>query len=163
MKILLITNYWHPYNNSGTFRWLYFSKYIKFDVLTSRKPKRSFQDESIPVFRHDIRIFRIGGNLPAFISGWILSINSLRYLRAYNIFIFTSPPESLIFGAYFLQLLGKKVVIDLRDKIDRPNQPNKFLNFIYNFFYKRMKNRIVSMNFFDENASGVIRNGTDYI
>ena len=154
MKILLITNYWKPWNSPGTFRWLQMSKYIDFDVLTSRKPIGAFYDETLP--SSNSMVFRYGYNLYAFLSGLYLSFRAL--FRKYDLFIFTSPPESLIVGAYIFQRLGRKVILDMRDTIDRPFQKLKILIPIYKFFYKRIKEKTVSFQFFDETAK-VVRSG----
>jgi len=154
MKILLITNYWKPWNSPGTFRWLQMSKYIDFDVLTSRKPIGAFYDETLP--SSNSMVFRYGYNLYAFLSGLYLSFRAL--FRKYDLFIFTSPPESLIVGAYIFQRLGRKVILDMRDTIDRPFQKLKILIPIYKFFYKRVKSKTVSFQFFDKTAR-VVRSG----
>jgi len=99
-KRLLITHYWYPFNNSGTFRWLNLARHIDFDVLTSKKPRKEFYDETIP--RRGRRVFRYGSRLPAVLSGLYLSFRTL--FKRYDTYIITSPPESLIIGAFILQL-----------------------------------------------------------
>ncbi len=154
--ILVVTNYWHPWNNSGAFRWLHLSKYIDFSVLTSKKPQ-GFYDETMPKGRYN-RIYRYGRGLPAVLSGLYLSVVSV-FIRA-DKYVYTCPPESLLFGAYVNQLLGRRVYVDMRDKIDRHTQPNKWLVPIYQWLYKKMKNVCVCMQFFDW-TKPVIRHGYD--
>jgi len=154
MRILLITNYFKPWNSPGCFRWLQMSKYIDFDVLTSRKPIGAFYDETLPP--SNSMVFRYGYNLYAVCSGLYLSFRAL--FRKYDLFIFTSPPESFIVGAYILQRLGRRVILDMRDTTDRPFQKLKILIPIYKFFYKRVKEKTVSFQFFDETAK-VVRSG----
>ena len=154
MRILLVTNYWKPWNSPGTFRWLQLSKYIDFDVLTSRKPRGGMYDETLPA--SNAMVFRYGYNLYTVLSGLWLSFRAL--FRKYDLYIFTAPPEVFIIGAYILQRLGRRVILDMRDTIDRPFQKLKILIPIYRFFYKRVKNKTVSFQFFDEDAK-VVRSG----
>ena len=158
MKILIITNYWKPWNTPGTMRWLQLSKYIDFDVLTSRKPRKGFYDETLPA--SDTVVFRYGWNLYAVLSGLWLTFRAL--FRKYDLYIFTSPPESFIVGAWILQRLGRRVILDIRDTIDRPFQKLKIMIPVYRFFYKRVKNKTVSFQFFDETAK-VVRSGYEVI
>ena len=157
MKILLITNYWYPWNTSGTFRWLHLSKYIDFDVLTSKKPNKGFYDETLPSGKYN-RLYHYGHNIPAFLSGIYLSIIAV-FIRA-DKYIYTCPPETLLFGAWINQKLGRKVYVDMRDKIDRDTQPHRWSIPIYQWFYKRIKNVCVCMRFFDPEKR-VIRHGYD--
>ena len=157
MKILLITNYWYPWNTSGTFRWLHLSKYIDFDVLTSKKPNKGFYDETLPSGKYN-RLYHYGHNIPAFLSGIYLSIIAV-FIRA-DKYIYTCPPETLLFGAWINQKLGRKVYVDMRDKIDRDTQPHRWSIPIYQWFYKRIKNICVCMRFFDPEKT-VIRHGYD--
>ena len=156
MKILIIANYWRPWNTPGTFRWLQMSKYIDFDVLTSRKPRGGMYDETLP--GSSTRVFRHGYNLYAVLSGLYLSFRALFY--KYDLYIFTSPPEVFIIGAYIFQRLGRRVILDMRDKIDRDNQKLKFMVPVYRFFYKRIKEKVVSFQFLD-NGAQVVRSGYD--
>ena len=157
MRILLITNYWHPWNTSGTFRWLHLSKYIDFDVLTSKKPCIGFCDETLPNAKYN-RLFRFGSNLPAVLSGIYLAFISV-FIRA-DKYVYTCPPETLLIGAWINQKLGRKVYVDMRDKIDRHTQVHKWLIPIYQWLYKRIKNVCVCMRFFDE-SKPMIRHGYD--
>ena len=157
-NILVITNYWHPWNNSGTFRWLHLSKYIDFDVLTSKRPGKGFYDDTM--FETNTKIYRYGNRLPAFLSGLYLSIISW-FIRA-DKYVYTSPPETLLVGAWVNQMLGREVYVDIRDKIDRGHQRHKWLIPIYQWLYKRIKNVCVCMQFFDKNKP-VIRHGYDDI
>jgi len=144
---LLITNYWYPYNNSGTFRWLHFGEQMDFDVLTSRKPKGSFKDITIP--NPEKKVIRFGKDYPAALWGLIAPFKALFRNNGYKWYIVTSPPESLLIGAYLMQLAGKKVLVDMRDAINRDRQPLKFMIPIYRFFYKRMKHVVVAWKFID--------------
>ena len=154
MKILLVTNYFSPWNTPGTMRWLQLSRYLDIDVLTSKKPRGGMFDETLP--RSNSRVFRYGSGLYAFLSGMLLTVFAL--FRRYDLFIFTSPPESLIIGAYIHQKLGRRVILDMRDMTDLPFQKLKILIPIYKFFYKRVKEKTVSFQFFDETAQ-VVRSG----
>jgi hypothetical protein len=154
MRTLLITNYWSPWNTPGTMRWLQLSKYIDFDVLTSRKPRGGIYDETLPA--SNATVFHYGYNLYAILSGLWLTFRAI--FRKYDLYIFSSPPESFIIGAYILQRLGRRVILDMRDTIDRPFQKLKVMIPIYRFFYKRIKEKTVSFQFFDETAK-VVRSG----
>lgn len=154
-KIILITNYWRPWNTAGTFRWLHLSKYIEFDVLTSKRPLKGICDETIPNFREGQRIIHIGRCFPAFLSGLFLSVVSW-FVRS-DIYVYSSPPETLIIGAWISQMMGRKTILDLRDKINRPDK-NSWFRPIYEFIYRRIKNKVVTMSHFDEKAK-LIRHG----
>lgn len=156
MKILIITNYWKPWNTSGTMRWLQLSKYIDFDVLTSRKPRGGFYDETLP--GSSARVYRYGWNLYACLSGCYLACRAL--LRKYDLYIFTTPPESFIAAAWVFQKLGRRVILDVRDRIDRKNQKLKFMILIYHWFYRKVKEKVVSFQFLDNEAE-VVRSGYD--
>ena len=153
---MLITNYWWPYNVDSTFRWLEFAQYIDFDVITSKKPKRGFYDETIP---------RRGGNIFSYWSGRSGILWSLAIIRVviskrkdYEIFIFASPPEGLIITAWLLQFFGKKVLLDQRDSFGRETQGVKWLTPVYKWFYRRLKNVVVCMKFIDP-TKPVVRHG----
>ena len=156
MKILVITNYWKPWNTSGTMRWLQLSKYIDLDVLTSRKPKGGFYDETLP--GSSARVYRYGWNLYACISGCYLACRAI--LRKYDLYIFTSPPETFIAAAWIFQTLGRRVILDVRDRIDRKNQKLKFMIFVYHYFYRKINKKVVSFQFLDNEAE-VVRSGYD--
>jgi len=145
---LLITNYWYPWNHSGTFRWVGFGRYLEFDVLTS-KHRKGFYDETINTGKHRVLSVNCFG-FPAVISGFILAIRSL-FLR-YDLYVYTSPPESLLLVAWLQQKLGRKVMVDMRDSVDYPEQPLKFLVPVYRWFAKRIKNKTVSAQFIDPDA-----------
>jgi len=155
--ILLVCNNWYPWNNSGTFRWLHLSQYIDFAVLTTKRPSKGFYDDTMPQGRYT-KLYRHGNMLPAFFGGLYLSICSL-FIRA-DRYIYTSPPETLLFGAWLNQLLGRKVYVDMRDKLDRHTQCHKWAIPFYRWLYKRIKNVCVAMQFFDE-SKPVIRHGYD--
>jgi len=146
MKILLIAHYWHPYNNWGAFRWLNFSRYLDFDVLTTRQPIQSFIDSSLP--DPGKKTFRFGRRLPAIIWGFLASL-LVQFKSGYDVYIFTSPPAMLLLGAYLLQLRGKKVLVDMRDSIDNWCQRSRLLIPFYGFLYRRIKNVTVSWQFID--------------
>jgi len=158
MKILLITNYWYPYSNPGAFRWLGFGRYINFDVLTCTIPSMGYKDLTID--KPTNKAYRIGWKIPAVV--WGLFAPFLALFSQYNLYIITVPPESLLFGAYILQLFGKKVLIDMRDPIDRKEQRLKFLIPIYKFFYKRITNVMVCWKFIDP-SKPVVYHGYDEI
>lgn len=160
--MILITYYWYPWNNPGAFRWLFLSEYLDIDmVITSRKLwKNLFYDETMPLGKAKI-IWRLF-HLPAVLWGIIITpvLIILSIFKRIDRIIFTCPPESLFIPAWILQTLGKKVYVDVRDKIDRPSQPHKWLIPVYNFFYRKLKNVCVTMQFFDP-AKSVIRHGYD--
>lgn len=156
MKILLITNYWHPYNNPGAIRWINFRKFIDFDILTCKIPLKGFKDNTMPFVKS--KVFRFGIKLPAIIWG-IFSLIPALFLK-YDVYIITCPPESLLFTGYILQFLGKKVIIDMRDAIERDEQPYKFLVPFYKFFYNKLKNVFVCWELIDSDKI-VIYHGYD--
>lgn len=156
MKTLLITNYWAPINNAGTIRWWNFSKYLEFDVLTVKKTKGMLD---LSLEERGNNITRIGNfSKIASLNGLLLSFVVL--FKKADVYIFTTPSETLLVGAYILQCLGKKVVVDLRDKIDRAHQPVKVLIPLYIFLYKRIKNIIVTWKLIDPSKT-VIHHGHD--
>jgi hypothetical protein len=160
MKPLLIAYYWYPYNNSGTFRWTNFSRYIDFDVLTTKNPMRSFRDFTMNCWNPYTYVFQFGNKIPAIL--WGLTAPFFALFKKASIYIFTSPPESLIVWAWLFQLMGRKVLVDMRDSIDREAQYFKRLIPIYKFFYKRMKHVVVSYQFLDESKQ-VIYSGYEDI
>ena len=153
MKVLLITNYWYPWNTSGTFRWLQMGRYIDFDVLTSKKPREGFKDETLPFY--DRRVFRFGYSLPAVVSGLYLAIRAI-FIRGYGVYIFTVPPFTMAIGAYILQLLGRRVVIDIRDNGDNKNNHWKLVTKICQYFQNKIKHRTTCMQFMDEQATRIL-------
>lgn len=145
-KTLLVAGYWYPYNNAGTMRWLNFSRYMDFDVLTPSVPTNSMLDYSLPnTNKKTIRMFKM---LPAVLWGVLASIRVL--FMKYDKYIITCPPESLLIGAFLLQLMGRNVVVDMRDSIDRDKQPFKFMVPFYVFLYKKIKNVVVAWQSIDE-------------
>ena len=146
-KVLLISYYWYPYNNSGTFRWVNFGKYISFDVLTIKNPMRCFVDNTIP--NPDKKVIRFGHKIPAVVWGMLAWIRVL-FMQKYDLYIITSPPESLLCSAWIMQLFGKKVLVDMRDAIDRKKQYFRKLIVVYKWFYNRIKNVVVSWQFIDK-------------
>lgn len=156
MKTLLITNYWTPYNDAGTIRWWNFAKYIPLDVLTTRRT-RGLYDETLEERGHNIQRVRNFSNISC-LNGLLLSIHSL-FAKA-DIYVFTTPSETLLLGAWLNQLLGRKVVIDVRDKIDRPHQPVKLLVPLYKWLYQRIKNVVVVDKVVDDTKS-IIQHGHD--
>ena len=142
ISIIVISYYWAPWNNAGTFRWWNFGKFINFDVLTSRRPVNSFHDETIND-NHKVKRF---GKVKAVVWGFLAIFKAGKY----DLYIVTSPPESLLFCAWILQLMGKKVLVDMRDPIYRIRQPLKFMVPVYRFFYNRINNVIVSWKIIDK-------------
>ena len=152
MKTLLIACYWWPFNCSGTFRWYKLSYYVEFDVLTSKNPVMTYSDgfkeESIPL--PDVKAYRIGRKWPSAVWGLVVYFYVLFF--RYELYIFTSPPETLLIGAWILEkIFRKKVVVDMRDKIERKLQPLKFMIPVYKFFYRQMNNVTVAWQFIDPN------------
>lgn len=146
MRPLIVTNYWQPFNNPGTFRWWQFARYIDLDVLTVKKPKGVY-DETLQERGHSVRRIRTFSRI-ACVNGVFLSFRAL-FIKA-DIYVFTIPSETLLIGAYILQRLGKKVIVDVRDKIDRNHQPVKLFIPLYNWLYKRMKNVVVAWKIVDD-------------
>ena len=122
-KILLITNYWYPWNCSGSFRWVHIGEHLEFDVLTCKKPRKGMYDETMPGKNH--RVFRHGRNLPALLFGLFITCFVIFIRKNYQKIIFSSPPESLLIPAWICQKLGSDVYIDVRDDIARKNNTNK--------------------------------------
>jgi len=158
MKILLIAHYWYPWNNWGAFRWMNFGQYIDFDVLTTKQPIQSFVDSSLP--DPGKKTFRFGKKLPAIIWGFLASV-AVQFKR-YDVYIFTSPPAMLLFGAWLLQLRRKKVLVDMRDSINNWCQRASFLVPFYSFLYQRIKNVTVSWRFLDQ-SKPVVYHGYENI
>jgi len=156
MRTLLIANYWTPYNNAGTLRWWNFAKFVDFDVLTVKNTK-GIIDESLEERGNNIERIRNVGRI-ASLNGLLLSI--VACFKKADLYIFTSPPETLLVGAYILQKMGKKVVIDLRDQMDREHQQVKILLPLYKFLYKNIKNVIVTWKMIDP-TKVVIHHGHD--
>ncbi|MFX0134131.1 MAG: hypothetical protein ACFFDN_10855 [Candidatus Hodarchaeota archaeon] len=159
MRLLLVSYYWYPWNTSGAFRWLHLSEFIDIaTVFTSKRPCKGFFDETMPKGRTKfiIRMFQ----LPAALWGFAITPIVFAMSFFYDKIIFTITPESLLFPAWILQICGKVVYVDMRDKIDRHTQPHKWLVPIYQRLYKRIKNVCVTMQCFDE-TKPVIRQGYD--
>ena len=153
MRVLLVTNYFYPWNCSGTMRWLQLGRYLDFSVLTSKKPRKGFRDETLPNVR-ERRVFRHGRNLPAVLSGLYLSW--LAIFRKYDIYIFTIPPFTLSLGAWILERLGRQVVIDVRDNADNKNNHWKLVTKICEYFKERVKHRTTCMQFMDSGATRIL-------
>ena len=151
MKTLLITNYWYPYNHSGTMRWLQFGRYINFDVLTTKKPRGGFKDETLPKPYHR-RVLGYTNNLPATFSGLCLSVTALTR-RRYDVYIYSVPPFSLAVGAWILQTLGRKVVVDVRDNLDNKNNKWNLGNRFCWWIIQKIKYRTTSFQFLDSEAT----------
>ena len=158
MKILLVTQYWYPWNCSGAFRWVHIGEHLDFDVLTSKKPRGAMYDETMPGWNK--RVFRYGSNLPAVLGGLYLSVVALFHRNNYDRIIFTSPPESILIGAWLLQKVHKGVYVDMRDEIGRTTNTNKWriLSPVWRWFYKRLKNR-VAVNEVITEYDQIIRHG----
>lgn len=160
MKTLLIGYYWLPYNNSGTFRWTGFGRHIDFDVLTCRRPLKSKLDECIQTRDRCCSVYKFGGFFPAIVWGlmaplFVFIAPYFSSFKKYDAYVITSPPESLILGAWFLQLLGKNVVVDLRDSIDRERQVWKIFIPVYRFFCGLIRRKTCAYQFIDKSATVV--------
>jgi len=159
MNILLITNYWSPYNSPGTFRWWNFAQFMNMDILTNKKPLGARYDPTIE--GRGNKVYRVSFYCcPAFLAGIFLSVIAWYYRKDYDLFIFTSPPETLLIGAFLLQVSGKKVLVDMRDSIDRPGQPIRILIPFYKWLYGKIKNVIVTWGLIDS-LKPVIHSGHD--
>ena len=154
---LLITPYWFPYNNPGAIRWLKFGEYMDFNVLTSKVPGRGFYDSTIP--HTDKYTIRFGRRLPAFVWG-IMAI--FRTPLNYKTYIISSPPESLLLLAFLLQLIGKNVVVDVRDSIGRKKQSLKIFTPIYRMLYSKIKKVGVAWKLIDKSKE-VIYHGYENV
>ena len=152
MKTLLITPYWYPWNTSGTMRWLHIGQHLDFDVLTSTQPRKGFFDMTLPPgLSHHFICF--GYRWPAVLWG-LAAI--FRIPWKYDSYVITSPPESLLITAFILEkVFRKKVMVDMRDSITRPNQRLKVLNWLYTFVYNRMNHVVVAWHFIDEDKMAV--------
>ena len=156
MKVLLITNYWYPWNTSGTLRWLQIGRYLDFDVLTSKKPRKAFYDETLPgPNRNSRNVYRHFSSIPAILFGFFIIPFVLAH--RYDLYVVTIPPYSLTFVAYILTKLGRKVVVDIRDDF-RKNKNNHWgiLNPIYGWLQKRIKNKTVVFQFIDKDATRIL-------
>jgi hypothetical protein len=83
------------------------------------------------------------------------------FLR-YDVYIISSPPESLLFTAWVLQKLGRKVIVDMRDAITRDNQYYRSLTGLWQWFYVRLQKVIVSSKVIDP-TKPIIYHGYDEI
>jgi len=72
--------------------------------------------------------------------------------------IVTAPPDSLSLVSFVLQLIGKNVYHDQRDDFYRPTTTRRFLIPVWKWCYNRLKNRCVTMKYFDP-KSECIRHG----
>ena len=156
MSILLITNCWTPYNTAGLFRWWNFAKYIDINILTTKK-QRGILDETLE--NRGVKVKRvITFTKIAFFNGLYLSLRSIFYKS--DLYVFTIPSETLLFGAYINQLLGRRVLLDVRDRMDRKTQPVKAFVPIYDWLYRHMKNVVVSWEGIDKTKT-FVRHGHD--
>jgi len=152
VKTLLIANYWYPWNMPGTIRWLQLGKYIDFDVLTSKKPRKAFYDETLPnVNRNNRHIYRHFSNVPAVLWGFLILPYALSF--RYNLYVITIPPFSLSIVAWFLIKMGRQVVLDIRDDLKKnKNNRWKMMNPVYAWLQKRIKYKTCSFQFLDKDA-----------
>jgi len=134
MKTLLITHYWHPHLNAGALRWIGFSHYMCFDVLTCRRPIKGMKDLTMPS-PDERRVFRFGYKLPAVIWGALTLIPAL-WMR-YDVYIITFPPESLLLTAWILKKMGRRVILDQRDDMGRETQYHRKLLPSYEWLLQR--------------------------
>ena len=153
MKTLLITNYWKPWNASGTMRWLQMGRYIDFDVLTTRKPRKGFYDETLPKSRAE-KVIRKFTKWPAVLWGIGIILYGLRL--DYDVYIVTTPPYTLSFLAWLLQTMGCKVVLDIRDNQDNKNNHWKLTAKLCDYFRGKIKHRTTSFQFLDEGATRIL-------
>ena len=158
MKTLIITNYWYPWNHPCTIRWINFGKYMDFDVLTQRVPRSGFKDYTLP--QSGKKVIKFGWKLPAVLWGFLALIPAL--LMRYDSYLITAPPESLIFTAMVLKKLGRKVILDMRDSIERPHAPHKWLRPLWRICYRSVWTKIVAWRLIDANRP-VICHGYDNI
>jgi hypothetical protein len=158
MKTLLVTYYWWPYNTPGALRWVGLGRYLDIDVLTTTKPIFGEVDCTMPFTEK--KVYRLGWMVPAVIWGGLI-LFPLLFMK-YDCYIITSPPESLLFTAWVLQKFGKKVIVDVRDKINRKTQFYKKLIPVYNWFYARCRNIIVSARVVDPKKP-VVYHGYDNV
>ncbi len=115
---------------------------IRLHVLTSRSPRNCQRDKTMPYLFLG-RVFRFGRKLPAILWGLLALIPCIKHRKKYDLFIFTSPPESLILTAWVMQRLGSKVLLDMRDSISRETQPHKRLIRLWEWFYKKINHVVV--------------------
>lgn len=146
MKILVVLNSYWPWNAPGSMRWFELGYYLKFNVFTSRRPRSGFYDDTMVYPGRNRKIFRFSWKLPAILWGLIASFRVL-FRRGYDVYIFSSPPESLLLGAWLCQLIGRKVVVDFRDQIDRERQRHKWAVPIYKWLARRIRNKVVVAKF----------------
>jgi len=119
-------------------------------------------DTSIRAGKYYSGVYKFGAYLPAIVWGLLAPLFAIPLLRRYDTVIITSPPESLLIGAWLLQLLGVNVIVDMRDAIERPNQYFNSLVWIYTYFYNKIKRVIVTYQFIDSRKK-VIYSGYDDI
>jgi len=155
MKILLITNYWRPWNCAGTMRWLQLGRYLDFDVLTQKQPRKGFKDETLPRYDRFHRVFHHFSKLPGICFG--LFIIPFVLARRYDLYIFTIPPFSSAFSAYVLaKLAGRNVMIDTRDNLDGHGNRWPILNKIFWWFGQKIERRTTSFQFLDPGATRIL-------
>jgi len=154
---LLIQTCWYPYNGAGIFRWLNFSKYIDFDILTSKVAPHGFVDYKLPKPSMGKEFLHGSFKKSSWTSVWLIFIGLFK--RNYDVYIFKSPNEILMFGAWFYQLIGRKVVLDSADMIDRTKQPHRWLIPVFTWFYNRIKHKIVCWKFMQMDDEEVIFHG----
>jgi len=158
MRTLLITYYWRPYNNAGAFRWLGFTEHIPLRVLTCRRPLWGMKDQTMP--DPGKRVYRFGYRVPAVLWGLLAVIPAI--FSRYDVYIVSSPPESLLFTAWVLQLLGRRVIVDMRDSITRERQFYNYFTGVYKWLYSKMQIVIVSSKAVDPTKE-IVYNGFDDI
>ena len=152
-KTLLITNYWYPFNTPGSLRWIQLGRYLDFDVLTCKQPRKGFIDETLPVPR-DRMVFQHFSNLPAVLFG--LSITLLAIFRRYDLYIITIPPFTLSICAWILQTMGRKVILDIRDNQANKNNHWRAVTWLCQRFQSMIRHRTASFQFLDPGAVRVL-------
>ena len=146
-----------PWNHPGTFRWWHYRQRFNFKVLTAKKPRGGFYDETIRSVG-DVR--RVGSNLPVFLWGLVASAYSW-FIRE-DVYIYSCPPETLLIGAWVSEkILRRKVLVDMRDAIDRERQPIKRMVWFYKLLYRQMNNVVVCWQFLDPDKPCVMHGYED--
>lgn len=159
--MLLVTAYWTPWNNAQTIRWWQYSFYFNFAILTVKYPL-GFYDESLVESKNYHPTKRVRGWVPvAIVHGLILSLYSILYAKRFRVIVYTTPPETLLIGAWINQLRGYKVIVDLQDQVDRKLQRWKIFNPIYRFLISRIKNVTAVADFIYDGKKKVIYHSWD--
>ena len=84
-----------------------------------------------------------------------LLLSIVAQFKKADLYVFTIPSETLLFGAYLLQKRGEKVIIDLRDQINRSQQRLKILVPIYLWLYNRIENVVTVIEYIDKSKLAI--------